>query len=336
MQGKYQIIIVHTIAWIVYLLILVLGAPTHDTEFWVNTFCTLIPVFILFYTAISFLFPRYLPQRKFFFLAGYLVVFNFLAICLRLILVSWLKRTGFNNWIEGLFSPVMFWNQFRVNLLFIGISFAYWYARRNYIVEKDQQRLEREILNARLSSLKNQINPHFLHNTLSFLYTRSLPYSGELAGAIARLSDMMRYSLGEVGEDGKVSLKQEVNHLQNFIEIHQLRFDNKLAVDFHINGNYQQHRIMPLLLVTFVENAFKHGRLTDPEHPLHINLNTNDEQIVFAVKNQKANGIKQRSSGIGLQNVCSRLELAYPDQHEFRIIDNSQEFIINLKLKLNT
>jgi two-component system, LytTR family, sensor kinase len=317
-----------------YLLILILGSASYDFDFWVNTCCSLVPVIIFFYVNTSFLLPRYLSRGKIIPLIAWLVLFNFLAICLRLVLVMLVQQKGFGNWLEMMLTPTMFWNQFRVNMLFIGISFAYWYAQRNYKIEKDRQRLEREVLSARLSSLENQINPHFLHNTLSFLYGRSLPYSAQLADAIIRLSDMMRYSLGETGEDGKISLEKEVAHLQNFIKIHQLRFDDKLNVNFTIQGDYSQQRIMPLLLITFVENAFKHGILNDAGYPLSIRLCVNKMDIDFAIQNKKNTGVKEKSSGIGLQNVRNRLELAYPGHHAFTIEDKPDEFIVKLKLTL--
>src|SRR6266498_975747 len=165
---RYKIFGIHLIAWVTYLLILFLGANKPDLNFWANTICTMIPTAILFYLNICFLFPKYLEQRKFIQVIGLLIVFNLVTICFRFLLPILLQQHSFDNFINSIISPVTFWNQFRVNLLFIGISFAFWYAKKNYRSEKMQQRLEREILNARLSLLKNQINPHFLYNTLSF------------------------------------------------------------------------------------------------------------------------------------------------------------------------
>jgi two-component system LytT family sensor kinase len=233
------------------------------------------------------------------------------------------------------FDSITFWNQFRMNLLFTGLSFAYWYARQNYEIEKRQQRLEKEVLDARLKALKNQINPHFLYNTLSFLYTRSLPVSEELSGTIARLSAMLRYSLDEVEEEGKVALEKEVAHLKNFIDIHQFRFNHKLQVIFETTGNISRHQIMPLLLITFVENAFKHGKLQDAAHPVQIKLCTTDKEIMFSVVNKKTAGVKEKSSGIGLQNVRNRLDLAYPQRYTLAIDDKNEEFSVHLKVMLH-
>ena len=333
--ATFKIMGIHIAAWMVYMLIIVLGTTNSGFNFWVNTICGMIPVILLFYFNVYFLFPKFLQQKKFLQLIGLLVVFNFITICLRHVLITFMQQNPLNNLWTSMFSPVMFWNQFRVNLLFIGISFAYWYAQKNYKIEKDKQRLDKEVLDARLSSLKNQINPHFLYNTLSFLYTKSLPYSAELSGAIAKLSEMMRYSLGEVGDDGKVPLEKEVAHMQNFIEIHQLRFNNTLKICFDAEGDFTQYRIIPLLLITFVENAFKHGKLNDAAHPLKIRLSVSEKNMDFIIQNKQLNGLKERSNGIGLENIRNRLKLSYPGQHDLVIENNGDEFTVNLKLFLS-
>jgi two-component system LytT family sensor kinase len=335
-MGSFKIVGVHILAWTTYVLILLLGSEKLTITFWSNTASTLLPIVVLFYLNIFFLFPKYLQTRKFISLIALLVVFNFLSICVRLTLVTALQQSGIYNFIDNIFSPVLFWNQFRVNLLFIGISFAYWFAGRSYRAEKNQQKFEREILDAKLNALKNQINPHFLHNTLSFIYTKSLPFSEQLAGAIAKLSDMMRYSLGETDADGKVLLEKEVLHIKNFIDIQQMRFDNRLNISFDINGDLGQYRVIPLLLITFVENAFKHGKLNDADYPLYIRLSTAQRQLCFEVRNRKARWKKEEAHGIGMENVRSRLKLVYPQQHVLNIHDREDEFIVNLKINLHS
>jgi two-component system, LytTR family, sensor kinase len=322
-------VLIHCSAWMVYLLIILLGASKYDVGFLTTTISGMIPVIGIFYLNVYVLLPRFLPQKHFVFLIALLTVVNFAAVLLRFLLVN-LAQPEMNT--TGMLDPVMFWNQFRVNVLFIGISFAYWYAQRNYKIEKDQQRLEREVLDGKLAVLKNQINPHFLHNTLSFLYTKSLNYSADLADAIFRLSEMMRYALGESTGDGKVSLSREIMHLQNFIRIHQLRYENKLQVNLNVQGNSDCFKIMPLLLITFVENAFKHGDLNDALHPVSIFVEANTNSLHFTSANKKYLGIKETSSGIGLDNIKRRLDLMYPGQYELRIKDNIDSFEVFLKL----
>jgi sensor histidine kinase YesM len=322
----------HVAGWVVYLLVLYLGAQNPDHFFWVNTAATIIPLIILFYLNLCLVFPKFLAKRKYILLVSILVLTDLLCIALRLFLSDIFLSSQVNSFTDRFFSPVPFWNQFRVNLLFTGISFAYWHARNNYLIQKNQQALEREVLTARLSSLKHQINPHFLYNTLSFIYTKSLPYSPELAGSIARLSDLMRYSLGESEPDGKTNLAKEIAHIRNFIDIQQMRFNNNLHVLFETSGDILPYRIMPLLLITFVENAFKHGKLDDRNNPVTIHLDVCKQALQFRIRNKKANWEKDPAHGIGLDNVRNRLQLAYPRQHELYISDDKEEFYVNLKI----
>jgi two-component system, LytTR family, sensor kinase len=331
-QQGIRSVAAHIAGWVLYLLILVLGAQSTDQSFWFNTIATIIPLIILFYLNVSLIFPQLLVTRKYFLLVIALALVDLLCVALRLLLADQFFSPPANAFVDRFFSAVPFWNQFRVNLLFIGISFAYWYAQNNYRIKKNQEALEKEVLAARLSSLKHQINPHFLYNTLSFIYTKSLSHSTELAGSIARLSDLMRYSLSEADPDGKACLEKEVSHIRNFIDIQQMRFDNNLHVLFETSGDIRQFRIMPLLLITFVENAFKHGQLNDRNSPVDIRLNVDHKALHFYIRNKKIFGEKDPAHGIGLNNVCSRLQLAYPQQHELNISDTVDEFFVDLKI----
>ena len=219
----------------------------------------------------------------------------------------------------------------RTSLVFMIVGFGYRILLDYFEEQKKRQTLEKMALVAELSSLKNQINPHFLYNTLSYLHAQAEPLSESLGEAILLLSDMMRYSLHDTDETGLVSLEKEVSHIKNFITIHQLRFGNKLAVEFTVEGNVTSKRILPLVLISFVENAFKHGKTTKAEEPVQIQLQiTPDSSLVFTVKNRKSEGPKENSSGIGLNNVRRRLELVYPNSHQLTINDTKHYFEVNL------
>ncbi|TDE18238.1 sensor histidine kinase [Dyadobacter psychrotolerans] len=197
-----------------------------------------------------------------------------------------------------------------------------------------QKVLEKAVVDARLQSLKYQINPHFLFNSLNFLYSQSLPLSEELARATMLLSKMMRYGLQENNDEAKVSLSGEVEHLQNFIEFNQLRFSNQLQIDFRTNGQIAIRRIMPLLLITFVENAFKYGELHQSEFPLQIHLTVDSQKLIFFVKNKKRTGPKEDSTGIGLENIRNRLALGYPGKHTLSISDGQDFYSTELTIIL--
>ncbi|HEV7382201.1 MAG TPA: histidine kinase, partial [Dyadobacter sp.] len=197
-----------------------------------------------------------------------------------------------------------------------------------------QKEMEKEVVDARLQSLKYQINPHFLFNSLNFLYSQSLPLSEDLARATMLLSKMMRYGLQENNEEAKVSLAGEVEHLQNFIEFNQLRFSNQLQIDFVTEGQVAIRRIMPLLLITFVENAFKYGELHQSDHPLQIHLTVDSQKLTFFVRNKKRKGPKEDSTGIGLENIKRRLALGYPGRHTLSISDEEDFYTTELTIEL--
>ncbi|MEI9957995.1 MAG: histidine kinase [Ferruginibacter sp.] len=144
--------------------------------------------------------------------------------------------------------------------------------KQRKILEAQKMQLEVDKSQANFKFLKSQINPHFLHNTLNFLYAKSLPYSPELSEGILTLSDIMRYALNESnGSDDKAPLKDEIEHVRNVIKINQLRFSNNLHVNFEVQGILNDVEIVPFVLITIVENAFKHGDLQKPEARLILN-----------------------------------------------------------------
>ncbi len=233
-------------------------------------------------------------------------------------------------------------------LIILLTSFIYGYGQRAIQYQRElrtldenrqrellkQKALEKEVVDARLQSLKYQINPHFLFNSLNFLYSQALPLSDELARATMLLSKMMRYGLQENSEEAKVALSGEIEHLYNFIEFNQLRFSNQLQVDFQVEGNVAIRRIMPLLLITFVENAFKYGELQRADAPLRIQLKVDSEKMEFQVHNKKRNGPREDSTGIGIENIRKRLLLGYPGKHTLNISEDESFYDTKLTIIL--
>ncbi len=204
------------------------------------------------------------------------------------------------------------------------------------LLEQRTFRLEKEKMQADYLFLKAQINPHFLHNTLNFLYARSLPHSKELSEGILTLSEIMRYSLDNHEDwDGKVLLTHEIDHVHNIIRMQQLRFDNTLQVQITLTGNLDGQRILPFVLITLVENAFKHGELKSPDSPVKITLDVDDKgQLRFVCSNKKKTGPKELSTGIGLDNTRKRLELAYGENYSLYIKDQRELYTVDLTIKL--
>jgi LytS/YehU family sensor histidine kinase len=225
-------------------------------------------------------------------------------------------------------------------LFFAFISTGYWFARRAVQLEQHKREqehqlrvAEKNLFEANLAFLRNQINPHFLFNSLNFLYAQVYPHSEPAAEGILLLADTMRYALHE-NIDGKVPLAQEVQHLHNYIALNQLRFNHQLQVDFQEVGSMQFVLILPLVLITFVENCFKHGELADPAHPLRIRLTVAGGQLTFETHNRKRHGPKEQHSGIGLANTRARLDLVYPARHSLTIVDTPDAYTCHLTLEL--
>jgi len=205
--------------------------------------------------------------------------------------------------------------------------------KQRKILEAQKMQLEVEKSQANLNFLKAQINPHFLHNTLNYLYSKSLPLSEELSEGILTLSDIMRYALSDGNTvDGKSLLKEEIEHVQNVIRINQLRFSNKLNVDLTISGNINGARIIPFVLITLVENAFKHGDLKSVNDPILIRIKVENGVLHFLCRNKKKSGPKEISTGLGLDNISKRLELAYGNKHTFKITDEENYYTTELTL----
>ena len=235
---------------------------------------------------------------------------------------------------------VILFSHFIATVFYLGVSmlisyFTYLWDERKQrkILEEQKMQLEVEKSTANFNFLKAQINPHFLHNTLNFLYAKSLPYSEELSEGILTLSDIMRYALSEGNaKDGKAPLKDEIEHVRNVIKINQLRFSNKLNVQFEVEGVVNGATIIPFVLITLVENAFKHGDLKHTSDPIDIRLKVDNHTLYFYCRNRKKSGPKELSTGIGLENIKKRLDLAYGKDYSFQVKDEAEFYTTELTI----
>ncbi len=211
-----------------------------------------------------------------------------------------------------------------------------------FLHQRERTELLTEKKTAELAFLKSQVNPHFLFNTLNNIYSLAYTKSDEAPGAILKLAELMRYMIydnagkaheGLPGTAHKVPLTKEIEHLNNFVELEKLRVA-QAQVHWQTDGNMDLYRIEPLILLSFVENAFKHGDLTDPAHPLVIDLSVRQGKLIFDTINKKARRQKDAVGGIGLQNVRRRLDLLYPNQYTLRIDDTADTYACRLELSL--
>ncbi len=200
--------------------------------------------------------------------------------------------------------------------------------------KRDMELLRVEKSESELAFLKQQINPHFLFNALNSIYSLVLPYSDKASDAVIRLATMLRYMLYD--SDGKeVSLSKEIDITRNYISIQRLKFNDITTIDLNVEGEILGHSIEPLLIIPFIENAFKYG--ADNVTPSYIKIDISVKEDIFNLKVENKVVITKDSgepSGIGVANVKRRLEFIYPKQHTLLAREKDGVFYVELEIKL--
>jgi two-component system LytT family sensor kinase len=200
------------------------------------------------------------------------------------------------------------------------------------------QEIKAKQVQTELELLKAQINPHFLFNTLNNLYGMARKKDKATADGIAGLSHLMRYMIHDSKAD-KIRLDKEVEQIRRLIDLQRLRFDeeDKIDIDFQVEGDIENVLIPPMLMIPFVENAFKHGIVLSAPSFVHIHLKGSSAQINFQVKNSlhsPQNEKRDTDSGLGLQNVKRRLELLFPDSHELSVRTAERTHFVELIIRI--
>ena len=193
--------------------------------------------------------------------------------------------------------------------------------------------IKTEKITMELAYLKSQINPHFLFNTMNNLYGLSLSEPEKTPDVILKISEMMRYMLYESNEE-RVPLTKEIEYLNSYIELEKIRYEGQIFVDFTVEGNINNKLIAPLLLISFIENIFKHGNIQDTDNQVVICLKIKDNQLIFKQKNTIAIREKDKMGGLGLKNVERRLFLLYPNKYSLNIKNENGIYESELTLKL--
>lgn len=202
--------------------------------------------------------------------------------------------------------------------------------------EKAAISIEKEKLDTEMKFLKSQINPHFLFNALNNIYSLTVIKSDKAPDNLMRLSEMLRYMLYD-SNDGTVPLHKEIDYLENYVSLALLKDSRGLNVKVDLDKGHPDLRVVPLLFIPFVENAFKHSKIEDLNNGyININLKTSNDQIEFSIENSIPNVVfkKDKNGGIGLTNTVQRLELLYPNKHLLSISDSGKTYSVHLKLDL--
>lgn len=340
---RNRVVLLHVSFWAVYLSFFVYQISSfRRREFELDQIIIQSAFHVAFNMVVAYMnyfifLPRFLKNKKVgLYLLEFLIPFTILMIG-RVHLQRYLID-GY-TYREKFFYSAFFPIQTAATSLFIVIFVAMLrFAKDWFEFEAKKKAVENEKLTAELNFLKAQINPHFLFNTLNNLYYLAYSKSENTTEVIAKLSQMMRYMIYESNHP-KVLLSREIEYMQNYISLERLRLNNQINIRFDITGNTEDAWITPLIFITFLENAFKHGVTNNnPDAWVNVSIQINGKNCIYKVENSKIvnaqtdNGGK---SGIGLQNVKRRLELSYPGDYELIVDDQADKYSVQLNLTLH-
>jgi len=271
-----------------------------------------------------------------------LYILSFLVL---MFLFAWINQLLFGWFIDFIFPGYFFISFYTYGdllkffLVFLGTTTLLQLSKEWFELNAARQKmliLEKEKIDAELKALANQVNPHFLFNSLNVIYSLVVNQRKESAEAILKLSDILRYVI--YGSSTKlVSLSDEAQLIRNYIDLQRFRVGKDSKISFEFTGAPDRLEIAPMLLLPLVENGFKHGIKGDVDHTfLNISLTVEAGKLFFVVENNKGvhPGEEETSSrGVGLQNIRNRLNLIYKEDHSFTIDDAGNVFRVSLELR---
>lgn len=287
---------------------------------------------IMVYTILYFLVPRYLLQRKF---------LHFSIGMIFLITICFFVYTTITELSIGKLRDIRrsYFTVGRNIMPFLHIAgialsiklLKYWYVQRKQTIEAEKQ-----MMIAELKLLKAQLHPHFLFNTLNNLYSHTLESSSKSPEIVMRLSGLLRFMIYE-SNVYRIPLSKELELLKNYISLEQLRYGDRLDMSITIHGETEEFQIAPLLLLPFLENAFKHGTSKQLDQCwINLNLSINHSTMQFKLINSLDPSTVGHSAkgGMGLQNVKRRLELLYKDKYTFENVAQEEVYVVTLNIEL--
>jgi len=287
---------------------------------------------IVFYINYFILIPRYLLLKR------YWLYFTFLAIAIFAVAAFAIIALLLSNFdpetlaktkpaVEKII-PVIIVNAILIWFLSIVLSILWTTYHRLKLTEAEK-------LSAQIASLRSQINPHFLFNTLNSIYATVIDVSPKTADMVDRLSEMMRYTMKETHQDS-VLLEREISYIDNYIALQKLRLDRRVKLEYSTLSDIPALEIAPMLLIPFVENAFKHGVNSEQKSRIRIEITMKEHELLLSVVNNKVDIQRDisESSGLGIENTKHRLNLIYPSKHLLVMDETKTEFSVSLSINL--
>lgn len=341
---RSRVVLLHLSFWCVYLSFFVYQVISHQRSPDIDwlTVLTVVGVQLIFaliigYTNYFILLPAFLKNRK---LGRYLLQF-FVVFATLITLRLMVGRFLFDGFTGG--TGYLYTTRYTIQVVTTNLFIVIFLAMIRFAVdwfefEARQKNVENERLTAELNFLKEQINPHFLFNTLNNLYYLAYTKSPNTTEVIAKLSQMMRYMIYD-SNHALVPLSKEIEYMENYISLERLRLNDQIPIKFSVEGgNPQGLLIAPLIFITFLENAFKHGVSNNhPQAWVDISIRMKEKECIYRVVNSKIPFSKtepEQKSGIGLQNVKRRLELSYPGKHSLTVDNQKDHYSVQLNIQL--
>lgn len=317
------------IAIAVTLILIVLNYLSNENIFehtWIQAFFFVIPTVVLVIINNTLLIPNLFDKQKFVIYAIALII----LILLTQALTGYFTIHNYFNYQIGIL--ILDFTKY-----FIMASAVFGFIAMQRLAEQTRRNYEQALLikQSELKSLKSQINPHFLFNTLNNIYYLTLERSEKAAGIVEKLATLLRYTL-ENNEKEFVPLEKEFTFLKNYIDLEKSRLPSSGKITLNRKGDFTNCHIAPLILITFVENCFKHGANQNAVDPMiDIFIEYHDGEVIFFCENNKYPvSAEYKKLGTGLTNVKTRLSLLYPNKHSLTIEDTDHKFTVNLIIKL--
>ncbi|MFD1292290.1 sensor histidine kinase [Lutibacter holmesii] len=336
-------IILHVLCWAVFILINISAFYNRFLEFPDVLFYAKICVeVVLFYLNFSVLVPKLLLNNK---ILEY-VFTAFIVVFLSVFLIDYyiepkipgpparfeVPRMIVDQGIrpeKGPFNPFSIF----ASMLLLAVGTCIRLVMEWYKNEKIKKEIELQRVHTEISFLKAQLNPHFLFNSLNSIYSLANKKSDDTKEAIITLAELMRYMIYETDKE-LVPLQDELNYIKNYISLQNLRLKDSSGVRVNIYGRIE-HKIEPLLLISFIENAFKYGTDFNGKTDIRIRIEVKNDNLDFEVSNYVSIHKKDsQNSGVGLKNVVNRLNLQYPKSHTLTFTEENKQYKVKLLLKL--
>jgi two-component system, LytTR family, sensor kinase len=347
-------IAIHTTYWVVWGLFSLMSfiAPSSIEHKLIITAFQMLQGIIVFYGITYFAFPNLLSSKRFvlgililgiLYCLNYVVNLEYYNLVLKYTLYAKngngykYAQTYVQKGLWGMFNPSNIFYEIYVLWGVVAIPFLLKFSRVITEYSVRVTKLSKEKTDLEIDFLRTQLNPHFLLNSLNNIYSQIISKDETAGESVIVLSDLMKYILYNSGE-AEVELEREVHFLRNYVDLEKLKGSKYLRIQFSQEGEMKGYNIAPLILINYVENAFKHGENREGEVSLiDIDINFINEKLFVRIKNdfvEKMGGSKKAEGGIGIANTRKRLELLYPNRHSLIIKKENNKFLVELWVML--